>query len=63
MKNSRAHDLSHLAHASPSIWVTYSRLSPISVTAAGDTLRELVEARSTLVTLLPCDSRLAPVQG
>lgn len=49
-----------LAHASPSLWVTYAGLSPISVTAAGDTLRELVEARSTLVTLLPCDSRLAP---
>lgn len=49
-----------LAHASPSSWVTYAGLSPISVTAAGDTLRELVEARSTPVTPLPCDSRLAP---
>lgn len=49
-----------LAHASPSPWVAYSGLSPISVTAAGDTLREVIEARSTLVTLLPRDSRLAP---
>lgn len=49
-----------LAHASPSPWVTHVRHSPVSVTTAGDTLREVVEARSTSVTPLPCDSRLAP---
>lgn len=49
-----------LAHASPSLWVTHFRLSPSSATIAGNTLRELIEARSTSVTLLPCDSRLAP---
>lgn len=49
-----------LAHASPSPWVTHVGLSPISVTTAGKTLREVVEARSTSVTPLPCDSRLAP---
>ena len=52
--------LPHLAQASSGSWVADPWLSPIPVAMTGDALGEVVKPRSTLVTLPPCDSGLAP---
>lgn len=49
-----------LAQASSSSWVADPWLSPIPVAMTGDALGEVVKPGSTLVTLPPCDSGLAP---
>lgn len=54
------HVLPHLAQASSGPWVADPWLCPIPVAMARDALREVVKPRSTLVTLPPHDSGLAP---
>lgn len=53
------HVHSHLAEASPGLWVADAWCCPLSAAVARDALREVVEPGTTSVALPPCDSGLA----